>query len=104
MKKCLSLVIISSLLFVGARGAKRQITFKTEGEREIWVLDAAPERMPVAGRAFNAKTIPIEVPDGKASFIVIHDPATGSVAIRKSDSFEGTWTMSDKGVGKNGIA
>ena len=96
MKKCLSLYLVLLMLATIAQAAKRQIIFKTEGEREIWILEATPDRMPVAGRSFTAKTVPVDVPDGKTSFIVVHDPAAGSVAIRKSDSFEGTWTISDK--------
>lgn len=75
--------------------AKIEIRFESATEREVWVLDDTPDRMPLAGRAFNSKSIPIEV-DGDSKVIVVHEPKTSSVAIRRAGDIEGTWTVDTK--------
>lgn len=90
MKKTFSLILIA-VAALGA-AAKIEIKFETAAEREVWVVDEMPTRMPVAGRAFETKSIPLEVEDAGA-FVVVHDPGSGGVAIRKASSITGVWTV-----------
>ena len=93
MRKCLSLALVAAA--VTAMAAKVDIKFEAAAEREVWVLDEVPERMPAAGRAFNTKSISIDV-DGASKFIIVHDPKTASVAIKRAGDIQGSWTVTDK--------
>ena len=78
-----------------AWGATLEIRFASAGDREVWVLDEMPDRMPAAGRAFNSKTVPIEV-EGNSQLIVVHEPKTSSVAVKRAGDVTGSWTVSEK--------
>jgi hypothetical protein len=72
-----------------------ELRFAESGDREVWILDELPDRMPAAGRAFNSKTVPVEV-EGNSQFIVVHDVETSSVALKRAGDVTSSWTVSDK--------
>jgi len=86
-----------ALLIVAAlsQAAKIEISFASAAEREVWILDEMPDKMPKAGRPFSTKTIPIEA-DGNSKVVIVHDPKTSSVAVRRVGDIAGTWVVSDK--------
>src|SRR5690606_25239315 len=93
MRKCLSLALVA--IAISARAAKVEIKFETAAEREVWILDEVPDRMPAAGRAFNTKSIPLEV-DGASKVVVVHEPKAASVALKRAGDIQGSWNVTDK--------
>ena len=83
------------LLTFSALAAKVELRFPSTAQREIWVLDQMPDRMPAAGRVFEGKVVPVEV-DGDSQVIVVHDAKTSSVAVRRAGDVEGTWTIAER--------
>jgi hypothetical protein len=93
MRKFLSLT--SLFIAASACAEKIEIRFETADEREVWVLAEVPMRLPAAGRAFNAKSIPVEF-EGASQVIVVHEPKTSSVAVKQAGDITGAWTVSAK--------
>lgn len=93
MRSRLSALLVAAASVAGA--AQIELRFESVAEREVWVLDQMPERMPAAGRVFKAKSIPVDV-DGDSQVIVVHDEATSSVAVKRAGDIEGAWTITNK--------
>ena len=93
MRKCLSLALV--FIAASAVAIKVELKFDSAAEREVWILDEVPDRMPAAGRAFTTKSIPLEV-DGASKVIVVHDSKAASVAIKKAGDIQGSWAVTDK--------
>jgi hypothetical protein len=90
MKRIISFLLIA----IAAEGlaAKIEVSFPDAAEREVWVVCEMPTRMPVAGRAFETKTIPVEIEDPRA-YVIVHEPGTGGVAIKQASSITGVWNV-----------
>src|SRR5687768_18470060 len=93
MKTSLSCMLLA--LGAAAFAAELELRFTSAAEREVWVLDEVPDRMPAAGRVFDSKTVPIDV-EGSSKFIVVHEPETSSVALKRAGDVTGSWTVAEK--------
>lgn len=93
MKTTISLALAAAACV--ASSATIEIRFSTEAPREVWVLDETPDRMPISGRAFDAKSFTVET-TGASQVIVVHEPKSASVAIKKAGDVTGSWTVDEK--------